>query len=94
MFRIAGSTNHLAADWPSEIFGCTLDYDPIITFDHVSDQLLLDFTEDLGYFVLLDVVKAKITKSVESKDDFFTGYENMVYTPKFLRDTVIGNVLS
>lgn len=75
------------------MFGCTLDYDPIITFDHVSDTLLLDFTEDLGFFVFLDLVKGKVSKSLNTKDAFFMGFENMAYSPKYLQDRILGAFL-
>lgn len=78
--------------WPSEVFGCTLDYDPTVTFDHDSRELFMDFTEDEGDIVILDLAAAKIKKVVHSRDDFFTGYYNMVYSPKFLASQVKGTL--
>lgn len=66
-------------EWPAEIFGCVIEYDPSVTFDHQSGKLFLDYTEDFGLLVTLDVQNARVEHVTKPTDPFFTGFENMVY---------------
>jgi len=64
--------------WGGATFGCPVLYDPIITLDQTG-LLYMDFTEDAGYIVTLDVATAKIVDHKNSGDLFFTGFVNMAY---------------
>lgn len=77
-------------EWPAEIFGCVIEYDPSVTFDHQSGKLFLDYTEDFGLLVTLDVQNARVEHVTKPTDPFFTGFENMVYAPKFLANRILG----
>jgi hypothetical protein len=66
-------------NWPDEIFGCPIEYDPTVTIDHDSGKLYLDFTDDFGLVVTVDVLRAKMVMKVEPKDPFFVGFVNMAY---------------
>jgi len=65
--------------WGQATFGCDILYDPIITLDRTTGLLYMDFTEDAGYIVTLDIQKAKVVRGVNSGDIWFTGFENMGY---------------
>jgi len=68
-------------NWPEEIFGCPILYDPTITFDRASGNLYLDFTDDFGLIITLNVPKAHVVRTVEPSDPFFVGFVTMAYQP-------------
>jgi len=65
--------------WPSELFGCVINYDPTVYFDRTSGNLYLDFTDDFGYLITLNVPHGRIVSTAKPSDIFFTGFENMQY---------------
>jgi hypothetical protein len=67
-------------NWPDEIFGCPIEYDPTVTVDHDSGKLYLDFTDDFGLVITLDILKAKVVMKVAPRDPFFVGFVNMAYS--------------
>jgi len=66
--------------WPSELFGCVIEYDPTVYFDRPTGNLYLDFTDDFGYLITLNVPHGRIVSQAKPSDIFFTGFENMQFT--------------
>jgi len=69
--------------WPGQVItGCAADYDPIVTTDAATGTVFLEFTEDLPPTIVgVDVQAAKVSTTVNPKNAFFTGFENMQYLP-------------
>ena len=61
-----------------------------MAFDHETEEVLLDFTEDFGMLAVLDLKQAKIVRTTKPSDPFFTGFENFVFSQAFLGNSVKG----
>lgn len=59
------------------IFGCPANYDPTVAFDRSTNNLYLDFQDDFGELVVLDVQDAKVLSHTKPKDEFWVGFTNM-----------------
>jgi hypothetical protein len=73
--------------WPDEIggAGCIIMDDPTMWFDQSSGRLYLDYTEDFGYLVTVDVKHARVLSSFAPQTDgLFPGFLNMYSTPNSL----------
>ena len=83
-YKIIGRFN-----WPNQIFGCLFNYDPTITTKN--HTIFLDFTSDFGFFITVDLDKAKVMDTITPKDAFFLGYINMEYNETSTNDfNVVG----
>lgn len=73
-------------DWPpNAVFGCAALYDPTVTFDRATQRLFLDFGDDFGLLLTVDVAAAKVTQQTSPHDEFFVGFTNMQYDPRTQR---------
>ena len=65
---------------PSGVFGCVADYDPVFASDPNNDDVMvMDFTEDTGYFVRIEsdaATKVVNATAFNSRSEFFTGFLN------------------
>eukprot|EP01094_Clydonella_sp_ATCC50884_P000273 TRINITY_DN1021_c0_g1_i2.p1 TRINITY_DN1021_c0_g1~~TRINITY_DN1021_c0_g1_i2.p1 ORF type:complete len:336 (+),score=71.36 TRINITY_DN1021_c0_g1_i2:100-1107(+) len=70
---------------PNAIFGCAALYDPTVTFDRPSHNLYLDFGDDFGLLVTVNVEQAKVVEETSPHDLFFVGFTNMQFDPNTKR---------
>eukprot|EP01116_Phalansterium_solitarium_P011732 TRINITY_DN2749_c0_g2_i1.p1 TRINITY_DN2749_c0_g2~~TRINITY_DN2749_c0_g2_i1.p1 ORF type:complete len:368 (+),score=120.92 TRINITY_DN2749_c0_g2_i1:54-1106(+) len=76
---VAGNFTIIAAfPLPSDIVGCTANYNPVVTLDAATNHLYLYFLEDDSAAVI-DVASAKLLSQFAPSDESFTGFENMHY---------------